>query len=509
MASDSLIIPRYETARPVVSGRPGPDADGCNSLSSSGCPADGPTSVELETKSFPGSPCGSSKSPDKALLGKNTILASHEGKQEKKSDSDQKKQALKSRYALQNGACHLLPEQRVAGCHRWRSFGHDGVEVWHIPETMTARLGGLQVCGSVWACPVCATKISERRKVELAAALSSAHEKGWEVLMVTYTLRHYASDTLADLIEGLTKARRMATSGRAAKQLREDCGVVGSVRALEVTRGENGWHPHIHELVFVRSDREVGRLLAGLRVQWENGLRLAGLREVNEHGVDFAIADSNVAGYVAKFGHERGWNVEHELTKQVTKKGRAGGRTPTDLLAAFKFDGDLQAGEWWREYARVMKGGVQLRWSKGLRSSLGLAVEKSDEELAAGVEKSGVLLGLLSDNEWRLILADDARAELLAVASTGDRAAFERFRAAYREGVSIRRFQPLRRCGAGREGLEEEAAAAGLTFTEYRAWLRGGMNAFAVPVMPGGAAQRGPRHRRGREGGNKKCQEQE
>ncbi len=419
------------------------------------------------------------------------------------------------RFHLQSGARALLSrgekKERVCHCLRTLQADKDCVEVWHLHELVRARYGNLQTCGSVWACPVCGAKITERRKIELTAALVAAKELGWVVVMATYTVRHNASDALPDLLgeqaatarkvnpygaflyaeagalkcaaqaaqeavphqpavyaktgrlrrkerraqeavpyqpavyyeggeliappsrparlgKGLIGARGYATAGKAMHELRERCGVMGSIRALELTWGaESGWHPHIHELIFLRSSEHTALLEAGLRRQWDAGLRLAGMRDVNEHGLSFEPCDIDIAAYVAKFGHDRGWNVEHEITKQPVKKGREGRWTPMELLRAFTLYGDAEAGQLWREYALALKGSRQLYWSKGLHETLLGVAEVADQEVAEEVSEKGMLLASLDKHQWDIIKRHNLRAQVLNIAANGDAAALMEF----------------------------------------------------------------------------------
>ncbi len=292
------------------------------------------------------------------------------------------------------------------------------VAVVHHPAQGAASFAGLQTCGSVWHCPVCATKISERRREELAAAVGAWEDRGGRVLMVTYTIRHKRSDDLAASVDGLLKARRYARSGGAAVRITERFGIAGSIRALEVTHGENGWHPHLHELLFVAGDADPGELLAELRERWAAMVGLAGLRDVNEHGVQVEVAQMSVAEYLAKFGRARSWGPEHELSKANVKQGRKAGKTPMGLLADYGAGGE-RSGALWREYAQVFKGRRQLAWSRGLRELLGLEAEKTDAELAAQQEERGSVLVLLDKRQWGYVLGNDARGELLEAARPG------------------------------------------------------------------------------------------
>jgi hypothetical protein len=147
----------------------------------------------------------------------------------------------------------------------------------------------------------------------------------------------------------------------------------------------------------------------------------------SDRGVDVRTAQSDVALYVAKWNHEPknakrpyGWTIEHELTKSVSKMSRGDqGMTPLDLLQAF-LDGDQRAGKLWQEYAGVFKGRHQLQWSRGLREVLGLGKAESDLEIAQRIEEPAILLATLSLYQWQVVLGNDARGELLEVASSGD-----------------------------------------------------------------------------------------
>lgn len=93
------------------------------------------------------------------------------------------------RYALQAVARDILPKSRTALCLRTRIKGGGGVGVWKCEHAGTAHYSGLIVCGSVWTCPVCAAKISEKRRGELNAAIGQHQQSGGDVLLLTLTTR--------------------------------------------------------------------------------------------------------------------------------------------------------------------------------------------------------------------------------------------------------------------------------------------------------------------------------
>jgi hypothetical protein len=205
-----------------------------------------------------------------------------------------------------------------------------------------------------------------------------------------------------------------------------------------VTHGRNGWHPHVHELVFCRSGGAAADLQADLLERWSSAVVAVGLRDVNDHGVTVQAANGAISGYVAKFGTGRAWGAEDELSKAVSKSGRPGQRTPVDLLAAAFFDGEEAAGRLWQAYARAFFGRRQLAWSKGLRDLLGLSGERTDAEISADVgEKCRVLAAVLSLRQWRSVVGNDLRAELLQVAARGGAAAVWSFLRAIGAGSTV------------------------------------------------------------------------
>jgi hypothetical protein len=135
-----------------------------------------------------------------------------------------------------------------------------------------------------------------------------------------------------------------------------------------------------------------------------------------------------VATYVAKWGREPsnvkrplGWSIEHELTKGPAKLSRGDkGLSPLELLSAYMMNGDKQAGAIWVEYALAFKGRHQLQWSRGLRDLLGLVKEESDQEIVERGDTPSSLLYLINFDEWKIVLANDMRGEVIEVAGHND-----------------------------------------------------------------------------------------
>jgi len=333
------------------------------------------------------------------------------------------------RWALHAEARHWLPQERVAECMYVVNPLAMGVEVLHTPRQQAAHYKSLFVCGSVWMCPLCAAKISERRRSEeLEPAIKRHIDGGGAVYLETYTVSHSRFDNLAVLLRLFLEARRRMRQGRQAQKRKWAFGIIGTISVLEVTWSPlNAWHPHKHELVFTTNqagNMSVKTYAAQARADWQRAAAQQGLH-MDEHGYKFDRTYGAVADYIAKYGREPlkpPWGVEAELTKGHLKQGRGPVEhlTPFGLLAHI-YQGEEDLAPLFQAYARWFKGHKQLSWSKGLRKRLlGNEHEKTDEELAREQQEDAVLLGRLTRAQWRVVLANDARGELLEVARSGE-----------------------------------------------------------------------------------------
>jgi len=317
------------------------------------------------------------------------------------------------RFALQSSVRRLLPVSRTAKCLRIIQANRTEVDVWRSSEHGSAFYANLQTCSSVWACPVCAAKISERRRVELLQAMEQHQASGGSVLLLTLTNPHTSTDDLLAMLKAQALAMSRFNSTKSAQKLWVSIGCIGTVRAWEVTHGSNGWHPHFHILLFVASGLDLEQLRSSFYSVWSNCCRLAKLPIPSElHGV--RIDDgTKAANYVTKGL----WGLDREMTKGHIKKSKQG-RSPFDLLRSYLYDKDKQAGVLFCDYARSFKGKRQLVWSKGLKAIFEL-VDRTDEEMASAVEDDAYLLGKIQAEDWVLIRKFNVRGEVLELARHG------------------------------------------------------------------------------------------
>lgn len=359
-------------------------------------------------------------------------LGIHAGCSSKAYQSDRAKAVdpLHTRYALQSASRELLPREKVATCGRKMIPGGTnsvGLMVTTPEEGKSrASFSGLQCCGSSWLCPVCAAKVSERRRVELSGAVTSWHKQSslHRVLLVTFTLQHNASEPLADVLSGLKLARAAIVSGRWAQQFKAAHGIAGMVRSLEITHGLNGWHPHLHVLYFVEKAVDIIGFERELSASWRNALANHGRYATYSAGVNVKFSDSELSEYIAKHGREpKKWTVSHEVAKAGSKLARSGGRSPWQILYDYVHGESkvqrLRDARLFITYATHFKGERSLTWSRGLRALLALGAELTDEEIAAKPEEGAYLLASLGPLAWARVLASDARADVLLATGKG------------------------------------------------------------------------------------------
>lgn len=311
------------------------------------------------------------------------------------------------RYQLHAFRRKIGDKTEVTGSWRCLLPLHDQGE---LPESINVAIanGGqshasaLIRCGSVWACPVCAPKVRSERAKDIAAAVEAWLGLGNQVWMVTATVPHSRGESLATVLDRVQGVWSDTWSGRAAKQLREDLGIVGQIRAMEITTGSNGWHPHIHGLVFTKAlkfdpvtiiKRIQSRWEAlGMGSQWQVGVS-CDVRQIESHGI---------GQYLGKIEYQ--WGAGQELARQDLK--HRGGLSPAGLLELASCGESIPFARW-IEYERTVAGIDGKRrqaivWSRGLRAAV---VDWQQQCAAIGVQLHSVELGENEKSDQELAAA--------------------------------------------------------------------------------------------------------
>lgn len=293
--------------------------------------------------------------------------------------ADLRDTARQERHSLRRLAGEILDNPRLQACGT-KPTG-PAVEIWR--EGGGAHFRGLETCGGIWTCPVCSHKISNRRATEVQE-LADAHERaGGAVYMATFTLRHHKFNRCRMLRDTVAVAWQRMQAGAPWARLKNRYGVQHTVRALEVTHGRNGWHPHIHVLLLTSGEldsTETEMMRLDLYERWANKIKaLGGSTEGGAFDLRRASSGAEAAAYVAK------WGAGHEIAKGAQKD--AAGRSVWNLLKASEHSDD--AARLFREFAKAFFRARHLTYSKGSREAYGLRYAATDDELALEGECQG------------------------------------------------------------------------------------------------------------------------
>ena len=153
-------------------------------------------------------------------------------------------------FALRAGLRAITGLRRLRMCGASACLGEAGVDVCDGSEGRCAVWYGVLTCNSVHSCPTCSGRIrSEKRgRIEGAMRVGGLEHDEAQWRMLTVTLRHDGSESLLSLRKGVMRAwRRCRQSGTVQRLWKRH--VCASVRSIEVTYGENGWHPHLHLVI--------------------------------------------------------------------------------------------------------------------------------------------------------------------------------------------------------------------------------------------------------------------
>lgn len=306
------------------------------------------------------------------------------------------------RHTLKAAQRALTAARATRLCYLASGTSHVTVTVGRL---LVAHVSGVHRCGSVWCCPLCSPVVRRGRASDIDRAGSVVLDHDGSALFVTATGPHRKGDPLSPLFNLTCGFGDRTMRGAKAKAWRDSLGYVGSIRSLEITYGENGWHPHVHTLMLF--DRRLTPTeVAGFRTylfgRWENVLLSAGFGRLHPvHGLDVRpVYDTGgLAEYVTAV--EDGWSVGMELARSDLKHRS---HTAMELLASWALNGDLEARALWKEYEAVTFGRRCIQWTPGLRSRLLPDVEDvTDVELAqAEGEDERIVTVMVGTEAWNL-----------------------------------------------------------------------------------------------------------
>ncbi|MDO5671991.1 MAG: protein rep [Actinomycetaceae bacterium] len=161
-------------------------------------------------------------------------------------------------------------------------------------------------CGNKWICPTCSNHFKGQWRNYAVNATQNAMDQNMQVLLLTLTIPHKATDNLGSLLSILTKAwvdlSRLLKSG----VLLRPYGYGGLIRATEVTYGKaHGWHPHFHVLLFLDNpiaSSDLDTVKISLQKMWTKYLAIRGIiLQAGRVKIDVRPIESpKEAGYIFK-----------------------------------------------------------------------------------------------------------------------------------------------------------------------------------------------------------------
>jgi hypothetical protein len=330
------------------------------------------------------------------------------------------------KYSLLNRAAKLATDanvlskrsgnpHRIRSCHKNRAYGQDAITIKlsgndvHNPN---ASYGGLQTCDSVWACPVCASRIAVEKGQDILKALEWAKQENLAPVMVALTARHHAGMQLA-WFSGLFKGSwEMFASGRRWKNFKKKFGIRHYIVNREVTRGDSGWHYHMHLLLFLDfgalKAAAADSLQAELETYWIHCLEKHGLEGLPEIALHVSSHGNVGATYLTKIGitiNEKSGKLEYEMTSSETKSGRS----IWDILR-HSYYGDESESALYIEFIEAMQDTNFITFSHGL-GDLIADIELPENESIASNEKSD--FAEISPYWWKIVRRAGAMGKLL------------------------------------------------------------------------------------------------
>ena len=274
--------------------------------------------------------------------------------------------------------------------------------------------------------------LTEHSRQELEELEVVAKKKAWGLYLLTLTIPHTPKDSMdflwsAVLGTKLQKSRKRYLgalqrffNGKFFRAWSKKTGIIHRVRALEITDGEvgsfwTGYHFHIHIILIIEPRQDsIPPRAEDILSYWQNCCLVSGLQKPNIHGVDIRGAD-HVSAYIAKGT----WSLGSEMTKTFSKRGREGHYTPRDWLIDYteNYKSKVEAlsqhavrsGNKYVEFVKISKGRHQLSFTKGLRKAIGLAAEKSEQEILIDKQEECVVEGYIDRHELKILVKSHCR----------------------------------------------------------------------------------------------------
>lgn len=315
-------------------------------------------------------------------------------------------------------AQHLLIENNVTSprserphrtrfCHTRIAYNQNNVVIKLNRDDLNseAKISHVQTCTSFWACPICAETIAIKKAQEIREALQYADAKGLLPVMLTLTARHDVGMRLVGFKSDFKKAWKLFSNHRQWKKFKKEYGFKHKIVVREVTRGDCGWHYHMHILIFmdklklVKAEQD-DTLQEALRDHWMHCLAQAGLDARRDKALVLTTGETAGELYLTKLGIAPS-SADGDLSYELTGVGKQDSRTIWDILrhAYYGNEGDDLL---YIEYVKAMTGDNWITWSKGLHDLVNEFMEEHPNEDEPEAQSTHKWLNI-SNYWWTLV----------------------------------------------------------------------------------------------------------
>ncbi|QOX80217.1 hypothetical protein FY034_15165 [Trichlorobacter lovleyi] len=214
---------------------------------------------------------------------------------------------------------------------------------------------------------------------EIKCAEEACKARGGQRAMLSLTVPHDSGESLSEVFLRLSKIKKQMFLLRSWRKL-SNC-LDGAITVLHILHGKNGWHPHIHMLLFFKPESPVPEESEVSNI-WLTAMLKQGLDVSFDHSASFKLFESdNTVGYY--------------LCGLNDKKNK--GRNIFEIIASAILKNNYSDLNLLQEYALAVKGRHNVSWSKGLRRLSGLQEKKGNTEMKRD------LIASLSAADWKAI----------------------------------------------------------------------------------------------------------
>lgn len=311
-------------------------------------------------------------------------------------NSDKQKKRI-GRYKLLSAAQKILIDNDICNprngnphrtryCHARRTYLADNITIKLNQNVISseASIGNVQTCGSVWSCPICATRIAVQKGKLVQKALRYATENNQVPIMIALTASHAIHTPLKEFKAKFKAAWKMFSSHRRWRKFKKTYGLKHWIANREITYGRNGWHYHMHLLLFMdavslKYAADDIKLEETLTELWIHCLAHHGLGAVGKYALKVSASEKVGVEYLTKIGlteDAKTGDLQYEMTASSSKKS---GYTIWDILRHASY-GDKASEALYIEFVQTMFGDSFLSFSKGFLPLLEDIALPADDE---------------------------------------------------------------------------------------------------------------------------------